>query len=49
MKNAVIPNHSIIGIASVVTKQFFEEYTCIAGNPAKVIKTNVAWSGELEV
>ncbi len=43
IKNACIPNNTIIGFKSVVTKKFTEEYTAIAGNPAKVIKTNVDW------
>ena len=29
---------------SVVTKSFVKENTCIAGNPAKVIKNNIHWS-----
>ena len=40
-KNAYIPNNTIIGLKSVVTKKFTEEYTAIAGNPSKVIKTDV--------
>jgi acetyltransferase-like isoleucine patch superfamily enzyme len=42
-KNAVIPDNTIVGMGSVVTKLFKEEYTVIAGNPAKIIKTNVCW------
>lgn len=42
-KNAKIPNNTIVGVASVVAKSFDEEYTCIAGNPAKVVKQNVTW------
>ncbi len=48
-KNARIAPNSIVGIASVVTKSFDEEYTCIAGNPAQVVKQNVIWSGEMDV
>jgi len=47
-KNAIIPPNSIIGMASVVSSQFTEEYTCIAGNPAKVVKKGVIWTRELE-
>ena len=43
-KNASIPNNTIVGIGSVVTKQFDTENTIIAGNPAQVIKTGVDWS-----
>ncbi|MDR1169067.1 MAG: hypothetical protein LBK53_09315 [Heliobacteriaceae bacterium] len=47
-KNASIPPNSIIGMASVVSKRFTEEYTCIAGNPARVVKQNVYWTGEMD-
>lgn len=40
-KNARIPANSIIAAAAVVTKAFTEEYTIIAGFPAKVIKKQV--------
>lgn len=42
-KNVQLPNNTIVGLASVVTEKFFEEYTVIAGNPAKIIKRNVTW------
>lgn len=42
-KNVILPNNTIVGTDSLVTKKFTEEYTAIAGNPAKVIKTNVDW------
>jgi hypothetical protein len=35
-------------MASVVSKRFTEEYTCIAGNPACVVKQNVYWTGEMD-
>lgn len=44
LKNAQIPTNTIVGGGSVVTKKFDEEYTVIAGNPAKVIKHDVTWS-----
>lgn len=43
-KNARIPDNSIVAMCSVVSKKFDEEYTCIAGNPAKIVKNNVNWS-----
>lgn len=43
LKNAKIPPNTIIGASSIVTKPFVDEYTVIAGNPAKVVKTNVTW------
>lgn len=47
-KNAKLPPNTIVGIGAVVTKEFNEEYTIIAGNPAKVIKKNVIWHPNLE-
>lgn len=43
-KNARIPNHTVVGARAVVTKPFTEEYTVLAGFPAKVIRTGIAWS-----
>ncbi len=40
-KNVQLAHDTIVGSGSVVTKQFSEPYTIIAGNPAKVIKRNV--------
>ena len=42
-KNAQIPDNCVIGIASVVTKKFDEEYCVIAGAPAKIVKHNINW------
>lgn len=46
LKNAYIPNNTIVGAASVVSHKFTEEYTAIAGNPACVVKQNVSWKHE---
>lgn len=43
LKGVKIPNNSIVGAGSVVTRKFDQENTAIAGNPAKVIKTDVVW------
>lgn len=43
LKNAKIPNNTIVGAESVVTKKFTETYTVIGGNPAKIVKKNVCW------
>ena len=40
-KNVQLPMFTIVGSGSVVTGQFRESNTIIAGNPARVIKTNV--------
>lgn len=42
-KNARLPDWTIVGTGSVVTKEFLEKNTIIAGNPAKIIKKNVIW------
>lgn len=42
-KNAVIPDNTIVGMGSVVSGKFEQKHTCIAGNPARVVKTNVDW------
>jgi acetyltransferase-like isoleucine patch superfamily enzyme len=42
-KNAIIPNNTIVGMDSVVTKEFTEKYTVLAGNPARVVRTGVNW------
>jgi acetyltransferase-like isoleucine patch superfamily enzyme len=44
MKNAKIPDNSVVGFGSVVSSQFIEEYTCISGNPAKIIKRHINWN-----
>lgn len=43
LKNANIPDYTIVGAESVVTKQFKDNYTVIAGNPANIVKRNVCW------
>lgn len=40
-KNTILPDFTIVGAHSVVTKKFDEPYTIIAGNPAKIIKRGV--------
>lgn len=46
LKNTTIPNNSIVGIGSIVTKKFSEENSIIAGNPARVVKRGIKWSDE---
>lgn len=43
LKGVTLPNNTVVGAASVVTKRFHEEYTCLAGNPAKTIRKNTSW------
>ena len=33
----------VVGNGSIVTKVFKQEYTAIAGNPAKIVKREVTW------
>lgn len=40
-KNTVLPDYTIVGAHSVVTKPFTESYTVIAGVPARVVKKGV--------
>lgn len=42
-KGVIISENSIVGAGSVVTKQFTECNVIIAGDPAKVRKSNVNW------
>ena len=42
-KNARIPPNTIVAHSAVVTRKFCDEFTVIAGNPAKVVKENVRW------
>ena len=43
LKGASINDNSIIGFKSLVTKKYTEKNVIIAGNPAKIIKTNINW------
>lgn len=43
LKGAHIASDSVVGAGSIVTSSFNETNTIIAGNPAKVIKTNINW------
>lgn len=46
MKGSVIPSETVVGAASLVTKKFEEQFTVIAGVPAKVVRRNVKWDGK---
>ena len=47
MKNANIPDNSIVGANAIVTKSFSEPNIILAGNPAKIIKHNVGWKRDV--
>lgn len=44
LKGTVIGDNSIVGAGSVLTGKEYPANSLIAGNPAKVVKTNVTWS-----
>ena len=44
LKGVVLPDHTIVGQSAVVTRRFREPYTVIAGNPARVVRTNATWN-----
>ncbi|MBD9641910.1 acyltransferase [Ensifer sp. ENS07] len=46
MKGTSIPKGCVIGMGSLVTRAFEEERCVIAGNPARVIRSNVTWDRE---
>jgi acetyltransferase-like isoleucine patch superfamily enzyme len=47
LKGAYIGGGSIVGINSVVTKEFRSKNVVIAGNPAKIVKKHIRWGHEL--
>lgn len=42
-KNAGMADGSILGAYSVLAKNFTETNIALAGNPAKIVKTNISW------
>lgn len=42
-KNTVISDGSVVAANSVVKGQFLEKNVLIAGNPAQIVKRNIAW------
>lgn len=43
LKGTTIPDNCVVGANATVAKQFTETNCAIAGNPARVIKTNIDW------
>ncbi len=43
IKGANIPDNSIVGMASIVNKNFSENNVILSGIPASVVKTNIRW------
>lgn len=44
LKSAKIPSNCVLGFGSTIMKEFNNEYSVIAGNPAQVIKEGINWS-----
>lgn len=44
LKNTIIPDNCIVAQDSVLTKKFEDNNSIFAGNPAKLVKTNINWS-----
>jgi len=42
-KRATIPSECLVAACAVVTRQFTQTHTVIAGNPAKIVRENVQW------
>jgi acetyltransferase-like isoleucine patch superfamily enzyme len=43
MKNAFIAPNTIVAAKAVVAGKFNKEFTVLAGNPARIVKTNIVW------
>jgi len=43
LKGVTVPNGTIVGWKSVVSKSIDKEYCAVAGVPAKIVKENVTW------
>lgn len=44
LKGVQLPDNTVVGAGSIVTKGPSEKGTIIAGNPAAIIKENITWS-----
>jgi acetyltransferase-like isoleucine patch superfamily enzyme len=43
LKGAKLPNGTIVGYRSVITKAFEEKNLLLAGSPARILKQGVTW------
>ena len=46
LKNALISSDSILAAASVLTQQIGTTNCILAGNPARIVKSNITWKAE---
>ena len=44
LKNTQIASDSVVGAGSIISSKFHEEQVLIAGNPARILKHNIAWN-----
>lgn len=47
LTHAKIANGCVVGTRAVVTKEFNQENSIIAGNPAKICKNDIFWAGSI--
>lgn len=47
LKGAKVGSGSVIAARSLLTNREFPEHSLIAGNPAKIIRSNVYWKGKM--
>lgn len=47
LKGSIIPSGCVVGMNSVTTKDFHEQNSILAGNPAKTIRSNIKWERPL--
>lgn len=43
LKDSSVPSHSVVGAGAIITTQFHEENSIIAGVPARVVRDKVSW------
>lgn len=46
LKGAKVADRTVVGTGALVTKAFEQKNIIIAGNPAKIVKSNTDWIGE---
>ncbi|GAA5197293.1 hypothetical protein [Microbacterium jejuense] len=43
VKGSRVAGNNVVGTQSLVSRRFDEQFTAIAGNPARVVKTSIGW------
>jgi len=43
IKGSQVPNDTVVGTGSLVSRRFTEEHTAVAGNPAKIVRSGIGW------